>query len=83
MTLLQHKDPHKRIHHFQLEYARMFDRITDNTKVLNATGMKQENLMPLYDGLKMEIEKLPKDFMWTGPVREAIGQRMDQIIEKM
>jgi len=68
---------------YQLEYARMFDRITDNTKVLNATGMKQENLMPLYDGLKMEIEKLPKDFMWTGPVREAIGQRMDQIIEKM
>ena len=68
---------------YQLEVARLYDRITDNSKILKATGMKQENLMPLYDGLKMEIEKLPKDFMWQGPVREAIGQRMDEIIARL
>lgn len=77
-------DPEKPLKkRYQLEVARLFDRITDNTKVLNATGMKQENLMPLYEGLKMEIEKLPKDFRWEGQVRENIGQRMDTIIERM
>jgi len=40
---------------WQLEYARLFDRITDNAKVLAATGLKQDDLIPLYDGLKLEV----------------------------
>ena len=40
---------------YQLEYARMFNRVTDNSKILTATGMKQKDLMPLYEGLKTEL----------------------------
>ena len=42
---------------WQLKYDRLFDRIMDNTKILNATGMKQSELMPLYDGLKLVLEQ--------------------------
>ena len=41
----------------QLEYDRLFDRIMDNSKILGVTGMKAEELMPLYDGLKYEISR--------------------------
>ena len=44
-------------------YDRMFDRIVDNKKILNATGMKQSELMPLYQGLKQELAKVPKDIV--------------------
>lgn len=62
---------------WQLEYARLFDRITDNTKALEATGMKQENMMPLYDGLKREIAFCPRDHKWWG---EDVNARMDEYI---
>lgn len=41
---------------WQLEYARMFHRISDNSKILALTGLKQKELMPLKDGLKMKLE---------------------------
>lgn len=41
---------------YQLIYARCFQRITDNTKILNATGMKQSELMPLEKGLDFEYK---------------------------
>ena len=59
---------------WQLEYARMFDRITDNSKVLRYTGMKQEELIPLRDALKMMIEAVPEDFEFA---ETELGQRMD------
>ncbi len=49
---------------WQLEYDRLFERIMDNSKVLAATGMKQQELMPLYDGLKYEIGRCPADTVW-------------------
>ena len=48
-------------HYRQLWYDRLFDRIVDNTKILDATGMKQSDLMPLKEGLRYEISKLPRD----------------------
>ncbi len=48
---------------YQLIYARYFNRITDNTKILEATGMRQEELMTLRDGLRHEFER-SKDFDW-------------------
>lgn len=52
--------PDKNLHvRWQLEYDRMFDRIIDNSKILNITGMKQSELMPLRDGLKRELAALP------------------------
>ena len=47
--------------YWQLECDRLFDRVIDNSKVLAATGMKQSELKALFDGLKMEIERCPKD----------------------
>jgi len=46
---------------YQLIYARMFNRITDNSKVLEATGMKQEDLMPLKEGLRYELSRITID----------------------
>lgn len=47
---------------WQLVYDRLFDRVMDNSKILAATGMKQEELMKLYDGLRYEIGRCPADF---------------------
>ena len=64
---------------WQLEYARLFHRITDNSKVLALTGLKQEDMMPMYDGLKLEIENIPADYV---PVDTEKGLRMDEYIKK-
>ncbi len=46
---------------WQLEYDRLFNRVMDNSKVLHATGITQDSLRPLYDGLAYEIGRFPKD----------------------
>lgn len=63
---------------WQLEYARLFHRITDNSKVLALTGLKQEEMMPMYEGLKLEIGNIPKDYV---PFDTEIGLRMDKYIK--
>ncbi|MBO5897709.1 MAG: NAD-dependent epimerase/dehydratase family protein [Clostridia bacterium] len=45
----------------QLKYDRLFDRIVDNSKILALMGKTQDDLMSLYDGLKLEIDKLPRN----------------------
>ena len=64
---------------WQLEYARLFRRITDNSKVLALTGLKQEDMMPMYEGLKLEIGNIPSDYV---PEDTDIGLRMDEYIRK-
>ena len=64
---------------WQLEYARLFRRITDNSKVLALTGLKQEDMMPMYDGLKLEISNIPKDYV---PVNGEVGIRMDEYLKE-
>lgn len=66
---------------YQLLYARMFRRITDNTKVLKTTGMKQGELMPLFDGLKSELENT-KNWNWEKyDTENRISQRMDEYLK--
>ncbi|MGI6336848.1 MAG: hypothetical protein ACOXZM_07300 [Eubacteriales bacterium] len=48
-------------HRWQLEYDRLFDRIVDNRKILNVTGIQQSELTTVYDGLKRELAALPAD----------------------
>lgn len=43
---------------YQLIFARLFHRITDNSKILRAADMKQEDLMPFYNGMKTELAKI-------------------------
>lgn len=64
---------------WQLEYARLFDRITDNSKVLEITGMKQENIKSIYDALKEMIEAIPEDYEF---VENDIDKRMDAYLEE-
>ena len=77
-------DPYATAPRWQLEYDRLFDRIMDNSKVLAATGMKQENLMPLYDGLKKEIARCPKDYQWSEipAFARAVNAAMDEYLAK-
>ena len=63
---------------WQLCYDRLFDRIIDNSKILNVTGMKQSELMPLYDGLKKVLAELPAGYKFPSI---SVNERMDQYIE--
>lgn len=65
---------------YQLEYDRLFDRIIDNTKVLEATGLKQSDLMPLQKGLEFELSRLPKDYEWQ---HTCINDNMDFFLKEM
>ena len=42
----------------QLIYDRELNRVMDNSKILEITGMKQSELMPLEEGLRLELSKL-------------------------
>jgi len=64
---------------WQLEYARLFRRITDNSKMLAVTGLKQEQFMPLYDALKMMIDAIPEGYVF--PDNQVDG-RMDAYLEE-
>lgn len=62
----------------QLTYDRYFNRAIDNSKILNATGLKQSDLMPLREGLKMELAGVPKDASWED---YGINARMDEFLK--
>lgn len=40
---------------YQLDYDRLLNRVVDNSKILAVTGLKQEDFMPLKDGLRREL----------------------------
>ncbi len=63
----------------QLFYDRCFDRIMDNSKILDICGMEQEELMPLEKGLEMELAAFPKDFTWW---QDDAYVRMDKFLEQ-
>ena len=46
---------------WQLAYDRLFDRVIDNSKILDIAGLKQEDLMPLREGLRYELAQLSRD----------------------
>ena len=66
---------------WQLECDRLFNRVMDNSKVLAATGLKQEELMPLRRGLEMEINRFPRD---NNPFdgKDDVSIRMDEYLRK-
>lgn len=43
---------------WQMKYARLCNRVYDNSKILNITGLKEENFLSLYEGLLHEKETL-------------------------
>lgn len=64
---------------WQLEYARLFHRITDNSKMLAATGLRQEQFMSLYDALKMMVDAVPEGYVFPD---NGIDGRMDNYLEE-
>ena len=64
---------------WQLEYARLFRRITDNSKALAATGLKQEDFLSVYDALEMMIKAVPEGYVFK---ENEIDKRMDAYLEE-
>ncbi len=62
---------------WQLRYDRLANRIMDNSKILNMTGLKQSDLMPLKEGLMREYTALPKNYKWQA---NKVNIRMDKYI---
>ena len=60
---------------WQLEYDRLFERVVDNSRILEDTGIQQSSLTPLYEGLQREIAQLPKEIPWNGA--SGVNIRMD------
>jgi nucleoside-diphosphate-sugar epimerase len=67
---------------YQLIYDRLFDRVIDNSKILEVTGMKQEELTPLYEGLKRELSGINKDTNWIN-VNNTINLKMDEFFDSL
>ena len=61
----------------QLYYDRCYDRVIDNSKILALMGDEQSNLMPLFDGLTLELSAL--DTSLIRPNIE-ISSRMDEYL---
>lgn len=64
----------------QLFYDRCFNRIVDNRKILSLCGMKQEELMPLKEGLMRELKNVS-----AGDIvdHQGINERMDHYLESI
>lgn len=67
---------------FQLIYARMFQRITDNSKILSLTGMKQSELMTLEKGLNYEYEN-SKNIDFSVYANDYRNTRMDAYLKNI
>ena len=64
---------------WKLIYDRIYDRVVDNRKILNITGLKQSELKPLYLGLKESLDELDKNKVFGNM---EYSQRMDVFIEQ-
>lgn len=65
----------------QLVLDRCYDRIMDNSKILNITGMKQSELMPLEKGLAHEFAAFDKATKWPqNEIRKEIETRIDKFL---
>lgn len=65
---------------FQLRYDRMVNRVMDNSKVLEATGIKQEDFTPLKEALKKEIANFSIEMVPF--INGYIDEHMDEYIKK-
>ena len=65
----------------QLLYDRCFDRVVDNSKILALAGLKQEDLMPLEEGLRYELSHLTEERMQKIGIRPDLDAAMDAYLE--
>ena len=67
----------------QLEHDRCYNRVIDNTKILQLCGLSQAELMPLEDGLRMEFENLTEERLARIGCNVSFNNRMDEYLEKL
>ena len=63
---------------WQIKYDRMLERVIDNTKILKATGMRQSELMPLSDGLRIELSAFSRSPKYK-TVDAEMQKRFDRV----
>ncbi len=61
---------------WQLELDRLYDRIMDNSKILSVTGLKQNQLTTLFNGLSRELSALPSGYIF--PFNKVTEEGMDR-----
>lgn len=59
-------------------YDRFYDRLIDNSKVLNATGLCLSDFTPIKEGLKKELENIPQSHKWQ---ESFISKEMDKFLQ--
>ena len=64
----------------QLVYDRCFDRIVDNSKILAISGLKQEDLMSLKEGLRCEFENVTLEMVGC---HTQANERMDEYLKSI
>ena len=64
----------------QLLYDRCFDRVVDNRKILELSGLKEDDLMPIFDGLAHELKNIKPD---TYHPNTYINDRMDAYLNSL
>lgn len=66
---------------YQIRYDRMYNRVIDNNKILKATGLRQEQLTGIHEGLKRELQSYLRscnnDVRFDGPGRHG---RFDKLV---
>ena len=63
---------------YQAKYDRMYDRVVDNAKILDATGLSQSDLMPLKDGLKIELSEFSRN-----PTFKAVSDQKEKKVDSL
>ena len=64
----------------QLLYDRCFDRIVDNSKILSFSNMKQNEIMPLKEGLQRELNNVTAEDIGYN---QKVNERMDAYLESI
>lgn len=64
---------------YQLLFDRCLDRVMDNSRILEVTGMTQAELTPIKEALAKELANLPADHVWP---HSDTNDRMDAWLEE-
>ncbi|RNL45768.1 hypothetical protein DMP08_05470 [Paraeggerthella hongkongensis] len=67
---------------YQIRYDRMFDRVVDNSKIMRATGLVQDDLVNPKEGLRHAV----REYLESGvELRPRVGEnaRMDRLVGGM
>lgn len=63
---------------YQVKYDRMFDRVIDNSKILEVTGLSQSDLLPLKDGLKIELADFSRN-----PTFKVVSEEKEKKVDSL